>query len=149
MDQDIEKMKTQNELLTNEIQTINETLNTNLLNVQSDSQNVDMLYQDLVQKDALNQTRLKNEEQKSKIYEEKNTQLIEEINNLKKDIFDSQQKERNYNEQIADLNDLLNEKIKLIADTNASLKEKDENIETLKSNTESKQEIEKIKSENQ
>ncbi len=39
--------------------------------------------------------------------------------------------------------------MKFIADLQASLKEKDEKIDTLKSNTDSKQEIDRLKSENQ
>lgn len=145
----MEKIKTQNDLLKNEIETINETLTKSNQNLNGDSKNVDKLYQDLLTKDALNETRLKNEEQKSKIYEEKNAQLTEENNNLRKELLDFEQKERNYSEQIASLNDTLNQKIKLIADFQASLKEKDEKIDSLKSNSEFKQEIEKYKTENQ
>jgi len=92
---------------------------------------------------------LKNVEQKSKIYEEKNAQLIEENHNLRKNLLDFEQKERNYNEQVSNTNNLLNEKIKFIADLQTLLKEKDERIEFLKANAEFKQEIEKIKIENQ
>jgi len=149
MGQDMQNMTTQNELLTNEIQTINETLNKNIEIHESDSKNIDKLYHDLLQKDALNETRLKNVEQKSKIYEEKNAQLIEENHNLRKNLLDFEQKERNYNEQVSNTNNLLNEKIKFIADLQTLLKEKDERIEFLKANAEFKQEIDKLKMENQ
>lgn len=149
VDQDVQNMKTQNELLKNEIQTINDTLNKNIQNLETDSKNIDILYQDLLQKDALNETRLKNEEQKSKLFEEKNSLLTEENNNLRKNLLDFEQKERNYNEQIANLNELLNDKTKIIEDLQALLKEKDDRIESLKLNADSKQEIEKLKSENQ
>jgi len=148
-EQELQNMKTHNQILSNEIKSINETLNKKIETTETDSKNIEKLYNELLQKEALNEVKFKNEEQKSKIFEEKNLLLNEDNNTLKREILDHQTKERFFNDSITSLNDLVNDKTKIISDLLQTNKEKDEKIETMKLNVEIKQEVEKLKNENQ
>lgn len=145
----MENFKTQNELLKSEIKSINETINKKIESTATDAKNLEKLYQDLLQKDALNETRLRNEEEKAKLYEEKNSALNDENGKLQRVILENEQSERNFNEKISHLTQELNDKDRIIAELKETLKEKDEKIENYKANSEVKAEVEKYKNENE
>ena len=126
-------LKTHNELLNSQVNTMNEILEKKSSEGESN---------------AVLETKLKTEELKSKLLEDINQKLLEENSLVKKEIVEFNSKERNNLEQILTLNQSLEEKIKEVKDLQEELKEKDEKMHNHVENLHQKEELERLRLEN-